>query len=341
MVKSSKSQYKLPIPHDSVFRTSMSNPEIAIPFCQTYVMETLSNKIDYSTMHIIDRSFVDEQLRNYASDVILEFDLLEAKENQAKTKDSPPNKVQIAIIIEHQSTPDKFMAFRMVHYMFGYLYEQLKGNKSDTQLLTPVYPLLFYNGIESPYPYSLDLYEVFADPYGIMKYVLNNDIKLIDVSLLEESELKNQKLLGLMTRAMKFRTITQETVDYLNDFFIDLHLELVTSKGIGLNRKKEYFETLITYLASISEATEFRQALEQNDKIPEATKGEFMTAAEYYIQQGETRGESRGEKRGEKRGKIEVATNALKKGFDVEMVVDLTGLDIKVVEQLQQDLDKP
>ena len=68
-----------------------------------------------------------------------------------------------------------------------------------------------------------------------------------------------------------------------------------------------------------------------------------MTAAEYYIQQGETRGESRGEKRGKIKGntegKIEVATNALKKGFDVEMVVDLTGLDIKVIEQLKQDLD--
>ena len=251
---------KLPIPHDSVFRTSMSNPEIAIPFCKTYVESYLSSKIDYSTLRIIDRHFIDKQLRNYASDVILEFDLLKSREpeptesepTQSNTKTendqaNQVNQVQIAIVIEHQSTPDKFMAFRMMHYMFGYLYEQHKGNKSDSQLLTPVYPLLFYNGIESPYPYSLNLHSNFADPQGIMKRVLNSDIKLIDVSKLEESDLKTQKLLGLMTRAMKFRTIKEQVVDYLNDFFIDLHLELIASEEAGFNRKKEYFDTLITY----------------------------------------------------------------------------------------------
>ena len=64
-----------------------------------------------------------------------------------------------------------------------------------------------------------------------------------------------------------------------------------------------------------------------------------MTAAEYYIQQGEKRGEARGEARGEVNKATKIAINALEKNFDVEMVVDLTGLDIKVVQQLKDELD--
>lgn len=63
-----------------------------------------------------------------------------------------------------------------------------------------------------------------------------------------------------------------------------------------------------------------------------------MTAAEYFIQQGEERGIIEGEKLGIIKGHCDVATKALTKGFDIETVVDLTGLDIKVVEQLKIDL---
>ena len=44
------------------------------------------------------------------------------------------------------------------------------------------------------------------------------------------------------------------------------------------------------------------------------------------------------EQKGEKRGKIDVATNLLKKGFEVSLVVEVSGLTREQVEQLQQEL---
>ena len=337
----SKTAIKLPIPHDSYFRTCMANPDIAIPFCKTHIDKSLSSKIDYTTMRIVNRSFLTKALRNCASDVVLEFDLVNPQNSPTQTSEN--KQVSIAILIEHQSTPDKLMAFRVFHYLFNYLNEQLKQQKSDKHLLPPVYPLVFYNGTQTPYPYKLDLFECFADPYQVMKRVLIDEIKLIDVNQLSETELKTQDFLGLMTRAMKFRNITEQTIDYLKALFIDLHLLLEGCDDKNILKVKDYIQTSITYLAAISDIDDFRQAIVENTQIPETTRGDFMTAAEYYIQQGEAlgeaRGEARGEAKGEARGKSEVAVNALKKGFAVEMVVDLTGLTVEKVKQLKRNIN--
>jgi predicted transposase/invertase (TIGR01784 family) len=46
-------------------------------------------------------------------------------------------------------------------------------------------------------------------------------------------------------------------------------------------------------------------------------------------------GESIGEKRGKKEGKIETAKNMLKKGFEIDVIVELTGLKRKDIEKLR------
>jgi len=47
-------------------------------------------------------------------------------------------------------------------------------------------------------------------------------------------------------------------------------------------------------------------------------------------------GESIGEKRGKKEGKIETAKNMLKKGFEIDVIVELTGLKRKEIKELEK-----
>lgn len=73
-----------------------------------------------------------------------------------------------------------------------------------------------------------------------------------------------------------------------------------------------------------------------------------MTAAEYFMQKGEERGAPRakaegheeGRKVGRAEGHCDVAINALRKGYEVSAVADLTGLDVEVVEQLKAQLEQ-
>lgn len=45
-----------------------------------------------------------------------------------------------------------------------------------------------------------------------------------------------------------------------------------------------------------------------------------------WISEGEKRGEKIGEKRGEEKGKISIAQSMKKKGFDINIIMELTGL---------------
>ena len=55
----------------------------------------------------------------------------------------------------------------------------------------------------------------------------------------------------------------------------------------------------------------------------EQLKLEWISEGE---KRGEERGEKRGEKRGEEKGKINIAQSMKKKGFDINIIMELTGL---------------
>lgn len=48
---------------------------------------------------------------------------------------------------------------------------------------------------------------------------------------------------------------------------------------------------------------------------------------------GEKRGEKIGEKKGERKGKIEIAKEMIKKGYEIQEIIDITGLK-------QEDIDE-
>ena len=123
--------------------------------------------------------------------------------------------------------------------------------------------------------------------------------------------------------------------NYLSNLLIDLHLELTATDDENINDVRNYIQTVITYLASISENNDLRQAINENDKIPETVRGDYMTAAEAFIQQGIEKGIVQGIEK----GILKTAINALKKGFSIETVADLTELDTTKVEQLQRELE--
>ena len=53
------------------------------------------------------------------------------------------------------------------------------------------------------------------------------------------------------------------------------------------------------------------------------------------VRRGENRGIELGERRGEKRGKMEAARNMLYKGFDINIISDITGLSREEIERLK------
>lgn len=123
-----------------------------------------------------------------------------------------------ALLIEHQSKPDRYLAFRVYHYLFGMLFNTLKSQPN--RALPAAYVMVFYHGEQSPYPYSLKLEDCFSDPLGLMAGVFNKAIPLVDVNQLSDEALKQQSWVGPMARALKHirdRDLSETLLELLED----------------------------------------------------------------------------------------------------------------------------
>ncbi|MGS9668652.1 Rpn family recombination-promoting nuclease/putative transposase, partial [Salmonella enterica subsp. enterica serovar Infantis] len=67
----------------------------------------------------------------------------------------------INVVIEHQSTPDSHMAFRLMRYAMAAMQQHLDAGHKHLPL---VVPMLFYHGVAIPYPFSLCWLDEFANP---------------------------------------------------------------------------------------------------------------------------------------------------------------------------------
>ncbi len=144
-------------PHNDFFLAMMKYQEFSIAFFKQHLPQKLMQALDTKSLKLLDTTYLDDSLKKSISDLVFSCKI--------KGKLS-----YITLLVEHQSTADKLMPFRIFHYLFGFLNNHRKEHPK--QPLPPVYTLLFYHGEVTPYPYSLDLLKCFDDPLKIMDDVL-------------------------------------------------------------------------------------------------------------------------------------------------------------------------
>src|SRR5215207_8333646 len=90
--------------HDQFFRTAMSNKRVAREFLLKYLPEDLTRDINFDILELKNRSFIND-LRNESMVDVLFQTVLKDKETY------------IYLLLEHQSTPDELMPFRLLKYL--------------------------------------------------------------------------------------------------------------------------------------------------------------------------------------------------------------------------------
>ncbi len=87
--------------HDSAYKKLFSNPEMVHQLFLSFVNEEWVQHIDYSSLERIDKSFITDEFIKRESDLIY----------RAKSRE---NDIYIFLLLEFQSTVDRFMALRML-----------------------------------------------------------------------------------------------------------------------------------------------------------------------------------------------------------------------------------
>lgn len=96
-----KKKNSTPTPHDATFRQFLTQSEIARDFMELHFPAELRALCDLNTLKLESGSLVEDDLRQYFSDVLYSL----------KTTAGDG---YVHVLIEHQSSPDQHIAFRLL-----------------------------------------------------------------------------------------------------------------------------------------------------------------------------------------------------------------------------------
>lgn len=167
-----KKKNNTPTPHDATFRQFLTQPEVARDFMELHLPAELRAICDLNTLKLESGSFVEDNLRQYFSDVLYSL------------KTTAGDDGYVHVLIEHQSTPDQHMAFRLIRYAVAAMQRHLEAGHKKLPL---VIPMLFYTGKRSPYPYSTRWLDEFANPELAGK-LYSAAFPLVDVTIIPDDE---------------------------------------------------------------------------------------------------------------------------------------------------------
>lgn len=317
-------------PHDATFRQFLKLPEIARDFMEIHLPTELRAICDFNTLKLENGSFVEENLRQYFSDVLYSL----------KTNDGEDGYIQV--LIEHQSSPDKHMAFRMIRYAVAAMQSHLDAGHKKLPL---VIPILFYTGKRTPYPYSTNWFQEFTCPERAKK-LYSNDFPLVDITVIPDEEIMEHRSMAALTLLQKH--IHQRNLTELMDKLVTLLMtECLGSSQVvtlinyiihaGDSADAEVFvrELALRVPHHEEELMTIAQQLEQKGIMKGMQQG-MQQGIQQGIQLGEQRGREQGIQLGERRGKCQVAYSMLQHGIDYDVVMKLTGLSVEELVELGQ-----
>jgi len=292
-------------PHDHFIKWAMKDKRVSKPFFTQSLPKTVLQCIDLDTLKVCKETFIDEKLKLTMSDMLFSV-------NFGK---SPG---YLYLLVEHRSTPMRLLPFYVLRYMWSIMEKHIKETQAEDKknaLLPVVYPLIYYHGKRTPYPYSTDILDLFDDPQGLMPDMLFKPLPLVDVGQIPDEQLREETWSGIMNLAMKHI--------YARDFadFIELLTDLMQK----LDNKQDgyYIEGVFNYIFNSADSPDMDKIWQVACRKLSKERGEaIMTIAERLKAEGEAQ------------KSIEVAKKLLQKGNNPDFVAEVTGMPIEEVKKL-------
>ncbi|MCK3668581.1 Rpn family recombination-promoting nuclease/putative transposase [Photorhabdus noenieputensis] len=298
--------------HDELFKYFLTQPETAREFLSLYLPEEIQLLCDLATLKLESGSFVDRNLRQLHSDVLYS---VETARGQG----------YIYCLIEHQSTPDPLMAWRLMYYAMLAMAAHLKKGHTELPLVAP---LLFYHGEIRPYPYSNRWLDCFTLPEQAAR-LYHQAFPLVDVSVLSDEEILTHKGVALMEMVQKHIRCRdmQEWVP-----------QLVELLNTGYNTAEQR-NVVLSYILLNGHTLDLSQFVHQLIEQSPEHETMLMTIAEQLEQKGLERGIKQGREEGielgREEGKVETARALLRHGVSLDIIVTSTGLSRDKIEMLK------
>jgi predicted transposase/invertase (TIGR01784 family) len=300
-------------PHDSLFKRALANLEVAKDLLQAHLAPEIVKRIDWNSIQLTNKSFVDEKLAHLHSDVVYQCKI-DGKE------------AYIYCLIEAQTTPDPLFPFRILRYNIALMEQHInQGHKR----LPVIINLCLYSGEQTPYPYSLDIYDCFQDP-EMARAKMFKPLELVDLNAQSQEELSQHGKADLLELLLK-QSLHKDFLNWIKEQ-PELVLKLL---------ERIYGISGIRYILATDAKHTPEELLEAIIKIAPNKKEDIMTAAQQLIDRGIQQGIQQGMQEGIQQGlqyeKLEIAKNMLwNLHLGLDIVQQATGLSKEELERLSK-----
>ena len=310
--------------HDKLFKKLLENREQTAKFLD---MVLCSGKdITAKNLELYNKEFVTDKFEKNETDIVYKV-----------------TNLNVYIIIEHQSTADRTMPYRVRKYKTALMDSAInkKEMKKANYKLPRIIAIVLYTGkqewknkkledMQEPLKWYKEDYDEFilVDVNSFKKEkILEGNLIITKVMLLEREE-NLENVIKDIEIIMDKEKIKQD-IQYKELLKVFIEYTFINEKYKAI---RKYIETMINKIfneegddETMSHVTQlFDEAFDKAEKRGEK-RGEIR---------GEERGKIIGEKRGKKRGKQEVAKAMKADKVSYEIISKFTGLKLEEIEEL-------
>jgi predicted transposase/invertase (TIGR01784 family) len=315
--------------HDKSYKDLFSNKELLVDMIQSFIKSSWGKEITKDNIELVNKSYILSDYEELESDIVYKA-TIENKE------------VIFYILLEFQSYVDYSMPIRLFLYMSEIWREVLKNTKqtevkSKEFKLPAIVPLVLYNGeykwtVEKKFKNVINKSELFGNNIIDFEYIL------IDINKYEKEELMQ---LGNIASAV---FLLDQKVD------IEEFISRVKDIAISFNNLSEEQKMMLRHWLRITLSDEIKDKLgEKIEDILIAKKEEVVVMTsnisktiketfEKTREEGIERGIEKGIERGIERGIEKVAVNMIRKGKNIEEIMEVTELSYEKIIELKEKI---
>jgi predicted transposase/invertase (TIGR01784 family) len=273
-----------------------------------FVDQQFINDIDYDKIEKLNVSYVSKQYKETESDLILKLDI---KGEEA----------YLYVLLELQSSVDKYMALRTLSYILGF-YDDLIKQEQVKEKLPPVFPIVLYTGVNK-YTAPIHIQDII-EHWKITDFIPT--FKYYKIAVNEGKEKQDELILADNVVAALFKLISSKT----NKEFREA-IRYLCRMVKSLELRREIFNFIKHFLikknVKIDDIPFEEGGLEMLETLIDKVKEEGY-------EEGIEEGREKGLEEGIQKGVANVARNAYKEGQSIEFISKITGLPIEKLKEI-------
>ena len=302
--------------HDKLFKKILENREQTAKFLDMVLGS--GKDITAKNLELYNKEFITDKFEKNETDIVYKV-----------------TNLNVYIIIEHQSTADRTMPYRVRRYKAALMESVInkKEMKKANYKLPRIIAIVLYTGKQKWENLKL---EDMQEPLEWYKED-DNEFILVDVNSFKKEEILEGNLIII-------KVMLLEREENLEDVIKDIEIIMDKEKIKQDIQYKELLKVFIEYTFINEKYKTIRKYIETminkifDEEGDDETMSHVTQLFDEAFDQAERRGEIRGEKRGEKRGETkkqkEIAKAMKADKVSYEIISKFTGLKLEEIESL-------